>query len=307
MNDKSIEIFDIIAAVLRDSAALVNDADERYKTRNETVAAQIRDLEKPLVLIAGPSGSAKTTTAARLSETLINMGVPAFTLSMDNYFHPKWHEADCPKHPDGTLDFESPLRVDIPLFREHLGKIAAGETVELPHFDFISQLRGVGETIKRPKNGAVIVEGLHALNPMMTTGLSKLTFPVYVSVETAVVAENITLTPAVIRLLRRLCRDRKHRGRTIDEIWHMYESVTLGEERYIKPFRELSAADIDTFLPYELCIYKNILKQDLIDCETRYAGNTDFFAIREVLGKIEPIAVEYIGRESIINEFIGGI
>jgi uridine kinase len=308
MNNKLISITEINAAISGSPAAFVNEADGRYKAHIEAVSAQIGQI--PLVLIAGPSGSAKTTTAARLAETLINMGTPAFTLSMDNYFHPKWHEVDCPKNADGTLDFESPLRVDVPLFHEHIQRIAAGETVQLPHFDFVSQLRTDGETIKRPPHGVVIIEGLHALNPMMTEGLAHLTFPVYVSVETGVIYDNAdspgVLTPAVIRLLRRLCRDRKHRGRTIDEIWGMYESVCLGEERYIKPFRGRAKADINTFLPYELSVYKNILEKDLTACEERFAANPDFCAIREVMKKIEPLSTDFINKGSIINEFIGG-
>ena len=145
-------------------------ADENaYADRISKVAERIY-LERearPVVLISGPSGSGKTTSATRIQRVLSENGCTTHTISMDNYFLPLC-ETEKARDENGNIDFESPLRLDIPLFREHIEKLFACEEIEIPGFDFARQERINGMPLKRGKGDLVILEGIHALNPLVT-------------------------------------------------------------------------------------------------------------------------------------------
>lgn len=293
-------------AVKNNAESFIKMSEEIYNVNILTAAEHIRLLaaDKPLVLIAGPSGSSKTTTAKRLCEVLSTAGVPSFSLSMDNYFHPKDAPVDTPRTSDGEIDFESPYRVDIPRFKADIESFIESREVVTPHFDFLTQVRSDGEIIKRPPDGVVIIEGIHALNPIMTEGYEERTFGIYVSVKTRLKTKTESLRPSMVRLMRRLVRDKRFRGRTPLEIWEMYKLVALGEEQYIKPFRHLADIDIDTFVPYEAAVYKPLLEDDVnIICE-KFPSNEDMNTLRNVLAELSPLSYELVPDYSIVHEFI---
>jgi uridine kinase len=223
---------------------------------------------------------------------------------MDNYFHPKDAPVKTPKTPDGNIDFESPYRVDIPRFTGDLAAFISGERVITPHFDFVSQKRTDGIIIERPKNGVVIIEGIHALNPLMTERVKEHTFGIYASVKTRITGGTKSLPPSMVRLMRRLSRDKRFRGRTPLEIWEMYKLVSVGEEQYIKPFRPLADLDIDTFIPYEAAVYKNILENDVRAISEKFPENADLKTLSEVLEKLDPLPETAVPEYSVVHEFI---
>jgi uridine kinase len=301
----------------------INRSEDIYNSNILTATEHIRLLSggKPIVLVAGPSGSAKTTTAKRLCECLGAAGVPAFSISMDNYFYPKDEALHTPKTPDGKIDFESPYRVDIPRFKADVKAFLEGRETIVPHFDFVTQRRTDGELIKRPPDGVVIIEGIHALNPIMTDSIKEHTFGIYVSVRTKITScggaggvcggavmgkpgTEHSLPPSMVRLMRRLSRDKRFRGRTPLEIWEMYKLVALGEEQYIKPFRPLADLDIDTFIPYEAGVYKNFLEKDVKAISEKFPENEDLNMMSEILEKLIPIPETAVPEYSIVHEFI---
>jgi uridine kinase len=295
------------SAVEKDTAAFVSLSEDIYDTRITAAARHIKLLaaQKPLVLISGPSGSAKTSTARRLTDALSAHGVPAQSLSMDNYFLPLDAKVDIPRAADGSVDYESPYRMDIPLFQDHLRRLTAGEEVVTPVFDFLSQCRVRGIPVKRQKGGVVIIEGIHALNPLVTGDSESYTFSVYVSVATRLITSGgVSVNPPMLRLMRRLCRDRLYRGRTMREIWDMVSSVALGEENYITPFRGRADLDMDSFIPYEACVYKNFLMRDLKAVSSRYAGNADFSSLYTMLSEIVTLPPGVVPKNSVVREFM---
>ncbi|MDR0987695.1 MAG: nucleoside kinase [Ruminococcus sp.] len=296
----------INSALERDAEGFIKLSEEIYNVNILTAAEHIRLLAagKPIVLIAGPSGSSKTTTAGRLGECLRAAGVEAFCISMDNYFYPKDEALHTPKTPDGKIDFESPYRVDIPRFTKDLNAFVKGEEIITPHFDFLTQKRSDGIIIKRPEDGVVIIEGIHALNPMLTETVKEHTFGIYVSVKTRLKCAEHSLPPSMVRLMRRLSRDKRFRGRTPLEIWEMYKLVALGEEQYIKPFRPLADLDIDTFIPYEAAVYKSFLEEDVKAISGQFPDNTDLKTLSEVLESLIPLSESAVPEYSIVHEFI---
>ena len=292
-------------ALRTDAAAFIQQADTAYVDQIRQVAAYIREhhTQRPIILLSGPSGSGKTTTARILEGMLDQQGLETHTLSLDDYFYtltPEQHALLA----RGELDLESPLRVDAPFLNAQLESLIAGRPTQLPRFDFQSHTRrDSGQTLTRKPGELIILEGIHALNPAVITIPDTQTVRLYVSVRTRLeTPDGARLHPQKIRLLRRLLRDTRFRGRQILDTLHMYPSVQQGETRYIMPYKTRSSFDIDTFIPYECSVYRT----HLLDALRPLASHPD---IQDLLPALEQL----VGREgarvppaSLIREFIGG-
>lgn len=162
---------DQLSALLAQDPAAVLEHDRRLYEQQIVRAADLiaaHAQERPAVLLAGPSGSGKTTTALLIERELDRRGMETHTLSMDDYFCPLT-ERELELFSRNELDLERPSRVDVPFFQEQLGKLLAGEEVELPHYDFKNSVRVFdGRTLRRRPGELVILEGIHALNPEVT-------------------------------------------------------------------------------------------------------------------------------------------
>ncbi|MCM1166334.1 MAG: nucleoside kinase [Lachnospiraceae bacterium] len=260
--------------------------------------------EKPIVLISGPSGSGKTTSATRIARLLAQRGCKAHTVSMDNYFLPM-HMNESARDKDGKIDFESPRRLDIPLFKEHLNKLVRGERIDIPSFDFAAQERREGMPLLREKGDLVILEGIHALNPLLTGDFDESTLGVYVSVRTRIQSGDELLHPSKIRLMRRLMRDKLYRGRSLSETFEFFKSVERGENLYIMPYKHRADIDIDTFIEYEAPVYRDILLPELEKAADEYSDYASYADIGRFLKLLAPVDKELVPANSLIREFIG--
>lgn len=285
---------------------LIIDAEAAYDKQLRDLADDIcrRALDMPIVLISGPSGSGKTTTACRIEQILDAAGYESHTISMDNYF------ADNARNPhlvdqDGNPDYESPLRLDIDLLNTQLEQLARGETVELPVFDFKTQTQQrSGRFLTRQPNELIIMEGIHALNPEVT-GIQAAT-RIYLSVRTRIKDGDVRLHPSLIRFSRRLLRDSRTRGRGAEETLRMLKSISRGENLYIMPYKHLADFELDTFMSYELPVYRAELLETVRALAEQAAPETGIRTLYEFLAKMEPMDTEWIPHNSLVREFIGG-
>ncbi|MDR0983522.1 MAG: nucleoside kinase [Ruminococcus sp.] len=290
---KYIDIDLINIQVKENKNALIRQTENNYNSEIEHLArkAIVNRFAMPIMLISGPSGSGKTTTANLIKHNMSRLGYKATVVSLDNYFLPTSGE-NLPRRDDGELDLESPLRVDIPLFKEHLQKMEHGIPIQMPVFDFKTQRVSEYVPFKREQESVVIIEGIHTLNPMLTEEIREQALCVYVSVRTRVKSGDTLLHPSYIRLMRRLVRDFKNRGRTFEHTVQMFESVNDGEKMHILPYKKYADVDIDTFMEYEICVYGELLKR---------------FRLREFgefLEKAEDVRVEDVPSNSLVREFI---
>lgn len=292
----------------RQPRSLIETGERVYADQLSAAAERIFEEreERPVVLISGPSGSGKTTSAARIQAILREKGCQTHTISMDDYFLPQ-SENEAARDENGNIDYESPLRLDIPLFKNHLEKLNRCEEINIPSFDFAAQERRAGMSLKRNKGDLVILEGIHALNPLVTGDSESYTNCVYVSVRTRISDENgEMLHPSKIRLMRRLMRDKLYRGRSLRETFEFFKSVERGENLYIMPFKSRANFDIDTFIEYEASVYRDILLPELEksaeDCKDFYE---DFSQIERFLKMLSPVDRELVPDNSLIREFIG--
>ena len=178
----------------------------------------------------------------------------------------------------------------------------------MPQFDFQAKKRiQNARELDITGNSIVIVEGLHALNPVLTGIIPhKKLFKAYISVNRSIEDENgeILLTSRQIRLVRRVLRDRIFRSTSPAETLNLWKGVTAGEEKYLYCFKDRADILIKTLHIYEPCLYKSelsALKEETAQC----ADNTYFMKMLESIERFYPIDRSLIPENSLIREFIG--
>ena len=277
--------------------------EKKKKEITENIA---RDKEKRVILIAGPSSSGKTTFAKRLGIQLMLKGLKPVTLSVDNYFVER---ADNPKDENGEYDFECIEAIDLDLFNNHVSRLLAGETVEIPTFDFSighKDYKGDFKTLK--ENEVLVIEGIHALNDKLTEAIpSEKKYKIFINALTVLNTDYYNyISTRDIRLIRRIVRDSQFRNYGAEETLKMWESVTNGEKKYILPFQEASDIMFNSTLIYELAALKNYALPQLLKIDKTSKFYSDAQRLSELLQYVKPISTEYIPKNSLLREFVGG-
>lgn len=282
----------------------IEESENLYQERLKKVAEKIccEEKERPLILISGPSGSGKTTTAIKLFQAISAMGHKVCYISMDRYFKNFSEEQKILKQ-QNKIDLESPDRVDSEYLNKDLDILLNGGKIELPAYDFATNTRRTSGKILDRQGGFVILEGIHALNPDILGDTDDSSTRIYVSVRSRLIdSDGDKLHPCKIRLMRRMMRDKLYRGRQVEETVRLFPSVQRGENRYILPNKYRSDEDIDTFIPYEACIYRDVLFSELKEIAPKYADIRD---IVQGLDEIVPISPSLVPGDALLREFIG--
>lgn len=259
-----------------------------------------------IVLIAGPSSSGKTTTCKRLSVQLAVNGLRPIGISLDDYFLDR---ELTPRDENGDYDFEHLHSLNIPLLNEQMNALLQGEEVELPRYNFQKgKSEWSGKKLKLEGNEILVIEGIHALNPELTSEIPEnQIYRVYASALTTILLDNHNYVPTTDnRLLRRIIRDHKYRGVTAQETIRRWASVRRGENRWIFPFQENADAMFNTAMLFELAVIKRqaepLLEQVTENCE-EYA---EAYRLLKFLRYIKPIPEDQIPPTSLLREFLGG-
>ena len=209
-----------------------------------------------IVLITGPSSSGKTTFCKRLSIQLLTCGIKPISFSTDDYFV---NREDTPKFPDGRYDFDNIQAMDLALLDRDLQALMAGEEVSTPTYNFTTGKREYrGNHMKMDDDTVLIMEGIHALNPMLTSKLpEKLKFKIYIAVMTDMTMNDGTVIPVQdIRLLRRIIRDSNKGAFTAEQTIRQWPSVCEGEKLWIEPFQGEAMAYFNTVINLELSVMR---------------------------------------------------
>lgn len=299
----NIEVTRINEEIKKNPEDYVTTANEDYIYKLKKIVDDIikHQKERPVIVLSGPSGSGKTTTALTIGKLLTEAGHCTHTISMDNYFC-SLTEEEKRLSALGKMDLESPLRVDKNLLNEHIEMLGRGMTIEIPEYNFgASKREPVGKPFRREHGELVIFEGIHALNPDVITVPDEKICKIYVSVRTRITCGNIILHPSKIRLMRRMIRDSKFRQRSLRETMNMFASVEQGENKYIMPYKYRSDYDVDTFLPYELSLYRDKLLYSLHEMD----DVPELADITEVMENLLPVVEEAVPQNSMVREFIG--
>ena len=272
------------------------------------VADMITERGAKAVMLAGPSSSGKTTSANRLAVQLRVHGKRPVLMSLDDYYMDRDKIAP---GPDGKLDLEHINTIDTDLFRADLKRLLAGEEVELPSFSFkLGRRVWKGHKLKLHQDSVIIVEGLHALNPvLLPEGITpNLVFKMYVSALIPLNLDNHNRIPtSYLRLLRRTVRDFEGRGSSVEHTMGMWESVQAGEKRWIFPYQENADVIFNSSTLYELAVLKKHIYPLLAAVPPEEECYDEVRAIVKILNFVKEADVDdEIPPTSLVREFIGG-
>lgn len=284
----------------------VNEA--LHEKRYSQIADMICKRGAKAVMLAGPSSSGKTTSANRLATQLRVHGRKPILMSLDDYYVDR---ALILPGPDGQLDFEHINTIDTQLFTEHLEALLQGQEVELPTFNFVSGKREWhGHKMRLYPDTVIIVEGLHALNPvLLPEGLNKnLVFRLYVSPLLPLNLDDHNRIPtSYLRLLRRTVRDYETRGSSVEKTMTMWDSVRRGEKRWIFPFQENADVIFNSSTLYELAVLKKHIYPLLKEITPDKACYEQVRSVVKILNFVQEADVDdEIPPTSLVREFIGG-
>ena len=272
------------------------------------VADMVCDRGARAVMLAGPSSSGKTTSANRLAVQLRVHGMKPVLMSLDDYYIDRDKIAP---GPDGKLDLEHINTIDTALFARHLGLLLKGEEVELPSFNFKTGRREwQGHKLHLSSTDVVIIEGLHALNPvLLPEGIDpNLVFRMYVSPLIPLNLDNHNRIPtSYLRLLRRTVRDFETRGSSVEHTLSMWDSVRRGEKRWIFPYQENADVIFNSSTLYELAVLKKHIYPLLTAVQPENPYYDDVRSMVKILNYVKEADVDdEIPPTSLVREFIGG-
>ncbi len=175
-------------------------------------------LPELLIGISGGTGSGKSAIAAMLAERFAPMGVEI--LKQDSYYV-DWSTRTIAHR--AQVNYDEPAALDLESLATHLRALRAGTAVTVPEYVFATHTRAATGHNVQPVP-FVIVEGCLIFHPPYLRDC--LDFKVFVD------------TPADIRLARRLIRDTRDRGRTMESVLTQYtETVRHMHNRYVEPTR----------------------------------------------------------------------
>ena len=291
--------------VTEDKEGFIAECESLYRNQLSELSERIRKTDgRILVMLAGPSSSGKTTTAVLLKKDLEEKGRHAIVISLDDFYR---DQTESYYFEDGTIDYETVRSIDtdyVTVCMENL--LHKGEAM-LPVFSFLTKMREDYKKVTVHEDEIIIVEGLHAISPEITEPLKKENMlKAYVSVSSRVYKEGEAfLSKRDVRFIRRLIRDYRFRHSSVDNTFYLWKGVRMGEDRYLFPYRDRADVKIDSFHPYEICVFKDIAI-NLLD----HTGSDSIYypTAKELKGKLEEfvsLSETAVPDGSLLKEFIG--
>lgn len=270
------------------------------------IAKTVIKENKRIVLIAGPSSSGKTTTSKKISLYLSSLGYNARPISLDDFF---LNRNDTPLDENGEKDYECLEALDVELFNNVLTSLLNEEDVHMPRFDFLTgEKKFLEDSIRVSENDILVIEGLHALNPnLIKSNISDTCYKIYISPLTPLnVDRHNYISTTDNRLLRRIVRDFRTRGKSCEVSLATWASVRRGEEKYIFPYTDTSDAILNTAYVYEIGVLKVYVEPLLLSIPVDSDYYEEARRLIDELNSFYTIPSEYVSRDNLLREFIGG-
>ena len=301
---------DLNTAIKEDKVYEVIQVAEAYQSMQITeIANEISKRFKDgvrVVFISGPSSSGKTTFRKRLEVQLrVNLLKPV-GISLDDYFIDR---DKTPLDENGEKDYESLYALNLELFEEHMLKLMKGEKVELPFYNFVSGMSEYrGNFLKMDENSILIVEGIHGLNPELTSHIpSENKFLIYVSALTTISLDDHNWIPASDnRLIRRMVRDYTYRGYSAQQTISRWDSVRRGEDKWIFPFQENADVMFNSAMIYELAAIRQHAEPILMQVPKTVPEYSEAYRLLKFLSYFNHITDRELPPTSLLREFLGG-
>ena len=276
---------------------IAEEIDRRFHREEEPVR---------IVLITGPSSSGKTTFCKRLSVQLLACGLRPLSFSTDDYFV---NRVDTPKLPNGDYDFDNIETVEYSLLEDHLQRLMQGERVEIPEYNFVTGKREWnGKKLKLSNDSVLIIEGIHALNPLLTKKIpDSAKFKIYISALTSISLDDHNWIPVRDnRLLRRIIRDYNKGAYSAQETISQWKNVCEAEDKWIFPFQETADVMFNSALNIEFAVLRTHAEIILASVPKNCPEYAEAHRLLKFLRYFIPISDKEIPPTSIMREFVGG-
>ncbi len=291
-------------------AQLIRVAEGFHEKRIGALADDIaaRRGEVRIISIAGPSSSGKTTFIKRLTTQLVINGLRPVGISLDDYYVDRERNV---RDEHGEYDFEALEAIDLALLHEHVRRLLLGEEVKTARYDFRSgkSAPAGGPLIQLRQSDVLMLEGIHGVNPALLGDIPRPDelFRVFIHPMTTLPFDRLSRTSATdLRLLRRIVRDRYHRGYKAEENILRWPSVQRGERKHIFPFQPAADAVFDSALVYEPSVLKVYAERYLLEVPQSSPAYGTAWRLRMLIDRYVSIYPEHVPPTSIAREFIGG-
>lgn len=286
---------------------MISKTEEEIERKVEETAKMIfaKGEKLKIVLVSGRSASGKTTFTKRVCEKLCEIGIEARHVSLDDFFLGINY---LPLNEDGTYDMESISGLDTALANECCRLLLSEGKADFPTFDFPNQRRGEKwNRVELGKNGIVVIEGIHSLNPLITENLPEEgIFKMFIEPKKRYTKDGEEIfSPEEIRLIRRMARDELFRGWSAEKTLIQWKSVLAGEKIYIEPYIGSAEIKVDTSMDFEPAVFVDILSEML----SKIREDSPFFAMAgEIMEKLllfSKINPDFLPEDSLLREFVG--
>ena len=304
---------DVNKAILKGHASELIQVSEALQEKKivqiaEDIERRFHAEENPIrmVLITGPSSSGKTTFCKRLSIQLLACGLRPLSFSTDDYFV---NRVDTPKLPNGDYDFDNIEAVDYHLLEDHLTRLMKGERVEIPEYNFSTGKREWnGKKLKLSNDTILIIEGIHALNPLLTQQIENaLKYKIYISALTSISLDDHNWIPVHDnRLLRRIIRDYNKGAFTAQETIAQWKNVCEAEDKWIFPYQETADAMFNSALNIEFAVLRTHAEIILSSVPKNCPEYSEAHRLLKFIHYFLPVSDKEIPPTSIMREFLGG-
>lgn len=304
---------DVNKAILKGHASELIQVSEALQEKKivqiaEDIEQRFHAEENPirLVLITGPSSSGKTTFCKRLSIQLLACGLRPLSFSTDDYFV---NRVDTPKLPNGDYDFDNIEAVDYHLLEDHLTRLMKGERVEIPEYNFSTGKREWnGKKLKLAGDTVLIIEGIHALNPLLTQQIDNaLKYKIYISALTSISLDDHNWIPVHDnRLLRRIIRDHNKGAFTAQETIAQWKNVCEAEDKWIFPYQETADVMFNSALNIEFAVLRTHAEIILSSVPKNCPEYSEAHRLLKFIHYFLPVSDKEIPPTSIMREFLGG-
>ena len=287
--------------------ALVARAELRYRNIVNNIAE--RALDEPgrkIVMLSGPSSSGKTTTARRLADTFTSLGMDTHVISLDDFY---LNREQIPGYAEGNPDYETVEALDLPYLSQTLQSLMSGAETDMPSFDFtVGRRSDKYNKLTLDKNDAVIVEGLHALNPVIASGIdTHRVMKIYINVSSRIYDSKgkIILNRRNLRFVRRMIRDYNFRASSVNNTFQLWDNVLRGEELYLFPYKDFADFRINSIHLCEPCLFRDTAIELLESAELDDEFQSDARRLINSLKKFQSLSSELVPKDSLLREFIG--
>lgn len=295
---------DLVALAARHPQELAALSEAHYHDQIESIADEVLAAGHCIVMLTGPSAAGKTTSAHKIARAVAARGHNSRVLSLDDFYI---GEGKYPKNPDGSDDYESLEALNLAELHSCLKDLYTTGVCDAPVFDFTKQQPSGTQHIDA-RDGVVIIEGLHALNPALTEELpddAALCLYAGLREEYADAHDSRCLATRDIRLARRIVRDYLFRGHGAAFTLGLWGHVCAGEDRFIKPYKPRANLLLDTTHTYEVCLWRTVLDAMPADPALTATQARQLEALRRRFAEFPALGTELVPENSLLREFIG--